>query len=181
MGRRFQTLDQAFWSKIIKTDTCWNWTGQRTRDRYKKEVYGTFCYLNKKRSAHRFSYEIQKGPIPEDKEIDHKCRNVLCVNPDHLEAVTHQVNIDRSITQTRTVCKKAGHPLPGGGGKCQQCRDEYVAQWQEKNKERVSKMAQIRYTLNTDEMKKKRHEYYHKNKAKVLARQRQRKIEMQSH
>ena len=46
--------------------------------------------------AHRFAYEQAKGAIPDGLEIDHLCRNRRCVNPDHLEAVTHQENQRRS-------------------------------------------------------------------------------------
>jgi hypothetical protein len=44
---------------------------------------------------HRKHYEQFKGPIPDGLEIDHTCRNTRCVNPEHLEAVTHAENLRR--------------------------------------------------------------------------------------
>jgi HNH endonuclease len=45
--------------------------------------------------AHRYCYEMHRGPIPEGLVLDHLCRNTSCVNPDHLEAVTHGENLRR--------------------------------------------------------------------------------------
>lgn len=47
--------------------------------------------------AHRLSYELFVGPIPDGYELDHLCRNRGCVNPAHLEAVTHRVNVLRGL------------------------------------------------------------------------------------
>jgi hypothetical protein len=47
--------------------------------------------------AHRFAYELLVGPIPEDLELDHLCRVRHCVNPAHLEPVTHLENILRGM------------------------------------------------------------------------------------
>lgn len=82
--------------------------------------------------AHRFAYELHKGPIPKGLEIDHLCRNTLCVNPNHLEAVTHRENVRRGTSPTarnamKSECKR-GHPLDekntyldGTGRKCKKC------------------------------------------------------------
>lgn len=78
---------------VIDADTgCWLW--QRAKD-----VYG-YGVLQKSanrphRLAHRLIYERHKGPIPPGLTLDHLCRNPGCVNPDHLEPVTHKVNVHR--------------------------------------------------------------------------------------
>lgn len=79
-----------FWSKVKKTDSCWNWVGPKSGD-----GYGVFNSAYKKHRAHRFSYELHKGVIHNKMGLDHLCRNILCINPDHLEPVTQAENIRR--------------------------------------------------------------------------------------
>jgi hypothetical protein len=55
-------------------------------------------------------YRLTKGEIPEDCEIDHLCENRGCVNPDHLEAVTHLVNVERA---KRAACRNGHDYVPG--------------------------------------------------------------------
>jgi hypothetical protein len=76
--------ETLFWAKVDKSDGCWDWTGYKTATGYGR-VQGT-------KYAHRVAYELQVGPIPDGLEIDHLCRNRGCVNPAHLEVVTHQEN-----------------------------------------------------------------------------------------
>lgn len=97
--------EDRFWSKVDKSGDCWEWTGARKGSGYVK--YGCFEYLGKTVLAHRLSYEIHKGEIPEGLEIDHLCFNPGCVNPAHLEAVTHRENITRAMRRDRR-CKN-GH------------------------------------------------------------------------
>lgn len=92
----------SFLRRIEKQeDGCWKWTGA-TNGRY-----GTFSFHGRKGVyAHRYSYEFYKGQIPDGLTIDHLCRNILCVNPDHLEAVTQHENNTRA--HLKTHCKR-GH------------------------------------------------------------------------
>lgn len=82
-----------FWPKVHKTDTCWLWTAS-----HNGEGYGHF-YLTggKKTYAHRWAYKHFVGPIPTKYTVDHLCRVPLCVNPTHLEAVTHRENCLRGV------------------------------------------------------------------------------------
>jgi len=75
---------------------CWIWQlGQFPNG------YGQVGVDGRKMGAHRFYYEREKGPIPEGLEPDHLCRNRDCVNPDHLEPVTHSENVRRGFAAIR--------------------------------------------------------------------------------
>lgn len=117
--------EDRFWSKVNKTKTCWLWTGCKSGS----FGYGAFFTAARKFMAHRFSYELSKGPIPEGLQLDHLCRTPSCVNPDHLEAVTARVNTLRGIGPTainarRDKCVK-GHDdwesTSIGTRKCRTC------------------------------------------------------------
>lgn len=97
--------ESRFWAKVAKTATCWEWTGVK-----RKSGYGEFSICCKMLAAHRVSYELAKGPIPEGMVIDHMCHNTSCVNPEHLRACTQKQNREnqqgadiRSKTGTRGV------------------------------------------------------------------------------
>jgi hypothetical protein len=87
------SADERFWSKVEKTDTCWNWIGSRH-----PRGYGQFYSERNGRKnlvwAHRESYVRHIGPIPEGLYIDHMCHNTSCVNPAHLRAVSQKQNIE---------------------------------------------------------------------------------------
>lgn len=90
---------------------CWLWYGTINAD-----GYGFTCINNKRKSAHRVSYTVYRGPIPNGMQIDHLCRVRCCVNPDHMEVVTQQENIRRGIVgennRGKTHCLH-GHPFDG--------------------------------------------------------------------
>lgn len=94
------------------TSGCWLWAADAFAS-----GYGRFWVSSQRKSwrAHRVSYERFVGPIPAGLTLDHLCRVKLCVNPAHLEAVTHRVNCLRGISQPavnarKTHCKN-GHLL----------------------------------------------------------------------
>lgn len=84
------TVEYRFWSKVDKSETCWLWTAGRNL-----QGYGRFTELYGTRLAHRISWEMLVGPIPEWLELDHLCRTPACVRPSHLEPVTSRVNVLR--------------------------------------------------------------------------------------
>lgn len=109
---------------------CWLWLGA-----LKDTGYGRLILAGRYWAAHRLSYVLYKGPIPDGLEIDHLCRTRCCVNPDHLEAVTRSVNCSRSpiiraqasrqqpkaaeARRNKPTCDN-GHPR-SPGSKCREC------------------------------------------------------------
>lgn len=131
-GPKARPQIDRFAEKIALTDTgCIEWIAS-----HNGAGYGTLAINRRggKVLAHRFSYEHHIGPIPAGLVIDHLCRNTLCVNPDHLEAVTETENILRGTAPTATNAAKThcdhGHSLSGanlritpkGWRECLECR-----------------------------------------------------------
>lgn len=103
---------ERFWKKVSKdSDTgCWLWIGATNNQDYGQINLGAPVY--RLILAHRASWEIHHGPILDGLTIDHRCRNRKCVNPDHLEPVTHTVNVERGecgiVNRSKTHCP-SGH------------------------------------------------------------------------
>lgn len=83
---------------------CWIFTGYTS-----KLWYGQIKVERRMMKAHRLSYELHVGDIPDGLEIDHKCKVRACCNPQHLEPVTHLVNMHRGAHRAKTHCAH-GHP-----------------------------------------------------------------------
>lgn len=90
-----------------RADGCWEWTASRYSNgygRFREPITRRQCL------AHRWGYEQFIGPVPDDLELDHLCRNKACVNPDHLEPVTHAENVRRwQITLVKPTHCRNGH------------------------------------------------------------------------
>lgn len=119
-------FEERFWPKVDKTESCWLWTANI------RNGYGmSQSRDNTVRMAHRLAYEELVGEIPKGKELDHlchtwdksclggyECPHRRCVNPDHLEPVTHLVNgrrgragvVSAARQRAKTHCK-FGHPF----------------------------------------------------------------------
>jgi len=125
-----QTAEDRFWAKIRKTETCWLWTAGTNRSGYGTFSIGVHC---PKILAHRFAYQLLVGPIPAGQEIDHVrargCTNRNCVNPSHLESISHAENMLRA---RKTHCVN-GHEFtptntrqrPNSGRTCRACDAAY--------------------------------------------------------
>lgn len=108
-------LEERFWEKVDKqgpagpyVDTpCWMWTASRS-----KRGYGQIgVTASKCQPAHRVSWEIRHGKIPQGLHVLHKCHNTSCVNPDHLYLGTVQDNADDRVQAGRvSALKGSKHP-----------------------------------------------------------------------
>ena len=112
---------ERFWSKVQKTETCWIWTASKDKHGYGQIGMSSRTYGTKRpHKAYRVAYELLVGPVPVGLEIDHLCRNPSCVNPDHLEAVSHKENMRRGRsgwnTRAKTHCPR-GHDYSGPDGR----------------------------------------------------------------
>lgn len=91
-GMVARPASERFWERVNKTESCWIWMCKSSRYSYGRFYTGTSkTYLVK---AHRYSWELHKGKVPDGLFVLHKCDVPLCVNPDHLFLGTHQDNMD---------------------------------------------------------------------------------------
>jgi len=134
--RGCQVLPERFWNKVEIADKCWLWTAGLT-----EKGYGYYANRGGSNRAHRAAYEALLGPVPAGLVLDHLCHTQdrtcpggptcphrRCVNPAHLEPVTHAENARRGLRSQKTHCPE-GHEYvpeylrdrPGKGRECATC------------------------------------------------------------
>lgn len=142
---------------------CWIWQKSKSRNGYGKMFVGSKRDgTNRLGEAHRVAYEAYRGPIPAGLECDHLCRRRDCVNPDHIELVTHMENMLRGNTLValgayRKRCRR-GHPLAGdnlvvernGTRRCRACRREADSR---RDRDKINALARERYRKKRDLVK----------------------------
>lgn len=99
---RKKPFNVCFWKRVNKSETCWNWIGVKDKD-----GYGTLSIRGKGlKRAHRLSWEIHNGPIPDGMSVLHKCDNPSCVNPEHLFLGTQLDNMRDKTAKGRGIYLK---------------------------------------------------------------------------
>ena len=137
-------LPERFWAKVspVPNTGCWMWTGYCTPLGYGKAWRHPRVWL-----AHRLAYHALVGAIPDGLELDHLCRAPGCVNPIHLEPVTHRENCLRGTGFSAANARKThcihGHEFSptntlrkkGGRRLCRICRRACTARWRHAHRE----------------------------------------------
>lgn len=123
MGRPKESLEKRFYKHITKLPNgCWEWSG--LRNYYGYGIIAKSYSLPRHKKAHRASWEIHRGPIPDGLFVCHHCDNPPCCNPDHLFLGTCKDNIQDLVKKKRHCFGEAmrermlKHAVKGGEHCC---------------------------------------------------------------
>jgi len=134
---------RKFYSKI-NFKNCWDWLDSKGSSGYGRFYIGGDFYL-----AHRYSYILFKGDIPDGLVIDHLCKNKICVNPNHLEVVTsgentrrgeagkargEQFKSRRSCPQSHNYTEENTIIRKNGGRSCRECQRKRSREYQRRKR-----------------------------------------------
>jgi hypothetical protein len=142
-------------SKVkVLENGCHEWTGSCVKS-LAGHGYGQCWFDNRRWFTHRFFWEQANGPVPDGLEIDHKCRNKLCVNVEHLRVATHKENMNNRDVCEKSHCKCGGELtiMPSGGKICKLCRDRRVKIWRENNRDRWNEIVRKCYKKRKESTK----------------------------
>lgn len=92
---------KRFWGHVAVSVGCWEWRGRHTSN-----GYGRFKIQGLDFRAHRLSYELACGPIPNGLSVLHSCDNKLCVRPEHLRTGTQRENLQDMVDRGRSMVGK---------------------------------------------------------------------------
>ena len=137
---------KPFFQGDDENSPCWNWIGAVDTSTNGKK-YGRFSFEKRAVPAHRFAFYIEHGIDP-PYELDHKCKNTLCVNPRHLQPISHAENMRQTSPVKKRTCvnghayteENTGRNSTTGRRFCKECarerdRKRYQAKYQ-RDKER---------------------------------------------
>jgi hypothetical protein len=145
---------ERFKKKYIVDDSgCWLWQGSM-----QPNGYGKFSLNSQTYYAHRASYILHVGEIPDGLVLDHLCRTTQCVNPDHLEPVTPQTN--RMRGDGVVICD---HNLSRRN--CRECYNAHNRECQREYRAKNPEKMRSRYWDNLEKERARARDYYHRKKA----------------